>query len=121
MVDRIKNGEIDLVINTPLGAASKFDETAIRRAALESSLPYVTTISAAEVTVQALKHLGTEEMKKVKSIQDWHCERHLINQQVIHRLGVASEVTVNLADGCCFLYECSNILRFLLWKSKRRA
>ncbi|MCB9767392.1 MAG: carbamoyl-phosphate synthase large subunit [Candidatus Omnitrophica bacterium] len=72
IVDRIKNKEIDFVINTPLGAASKFDETAIRRAALENSLPYVTTISAAEVTVQALKHLGTEEIRKVRSLQEWH-------------------------------------------------
>ncbi len=72
VVDLIKNRDIDLVINTPLGAASKFDETAIRRAALESGLPYVTTISAAEVTIQALRALGSEEIRKVRSIQEWH-------------------------------------------------
>lgn len=75
VVDLIKNREIDLVINTPLGAASKFDETAIRRAALETGIPYVTTMAAAEVTVRALNHLGTDKIRQVRSLQEWHAQR----------------------------------------------
>src|SRR5688572_19342828 len=44
IVDHIKSGEISLVINTPLGRVSRFDEQAIRRAALQYNVPCVTTM-----------------------------------------------------------------------------
>jgi carbamoyl-phosphate synthase large subunit len=72
IVDRIKNKEIQLVINTPLGAASKFDEKAIRRATVETGLPYVTTLAAARVTVEAIEHLDTDRVMEVSCLQDLH-------------------------------------------------
>jgi carbamoyl-phosphate synthase large subunit len=46
-VDYIKRGDIALIINTPLGRASHYDEQAIRRAALQYNVPCVTTMTGA--------------------------------------------------------------------------
>jgi carbamoyl-phosphate synthase large subunit len=54
IVDYIKRGEIALVINTPLGRASHFDEQAIRRAALQYNVPCVTTMTGAQALVEAI-------------------------------------------------------------------
>jgi carbamoyl-phosphate synthase large subunit len=57
VVDYIKNGEIALIVNTPLGKSSFFDERAIRRAALMYKVPCVTTLSGAAAAVQAIRSL----------------------------------------------------------------
>jgi len=54
IVDHIKQGEIALVINTPLGRASHYDEQAIRRAALQHNVPCVTTMTGAQALVDAI-------------------------------------------------------------------
>jgi carbamoyl-phosphate synthase large subunit len=72
IVDRIKNGDISLVINTPLGAASKFDEKAIRRATIENGLSYVTTLAAAKVAVEALAATRDDRAYVVHPLQDLH-------------------------------------------------
>ena len=54
VVDHIKQGEIALVINTPLGSASHFDEHAIRRAALQHGVPCVTTMTGAHALTDAI-------------------------------------------------------------------
>ena len=54
IVDHIKSGEISLVINTPLGRASHYDEQAIRRAALQYGVPCVTTMTGAQALVEAI-------------------------------------------------------------------
>jgi len=46
IVDGIKNGEIQLVINTPSGRLSKHDDSYIRKAAIKYKVPYITTIAA---------------------------------------------------------------------------
>jgi carbamoyl-phosphate synthase large subunit len=71
VVDYIINGKIDWIINTPLGAASKFDERAIRRTALEHGLPTMTTIAAARAAAQAL-HAMREGEHHIKALQDYH-------------------------------------------------
>jgi carbamoyl-phosphate synthase large subunit len=71
VVDRIKNKEIQIVINTPLGESSRFDEVAIGRAALQARIPIITTLSAAQAAVQGIQWLrkGTSD---VKSLQEYH-------------------------------------------------
>jgi hypothetical protein len=54
VADHIKQGEIALIINTPLGRASHYDEQAIRRAALQYNVPCVTTMTGAQALVEAL-------------------------------------------------------------------
>jgi carbamoyl-phosphate synthase large subunit len=72
IVDLIKRGEIALVINTPLGRASHFDEQAIRRAALQYNVPCVTTMTGAQAIVEAITARGTEAVMKVRSLQEMH-------------------------------------------------
>ena len=53
--DSIKNGEISLVINTPMGARSRFDEETIGRACIQNGVLVVTTLSAADVALRAIR------------------------------------------------------------------
>ena len=71
VADLIKNGEISLVINTPLGAQSKADSYYIRRTALVYNIPYVTTLAAAKAVAHAILHLIEEDLS-VKSLQEYH-------------------------------------------------
>jgi carbamoyl-phosphate synthase large subunit len=72
IVDHIKRGEIALVINTPLGRASHFDEQAIRRAALQYNVPCVTTMTGAQAIVEAISARVTGSAVKVRSLQELH-------------------------------------------------
>ena len=69
-VDYIKNGKIQLVINTPLGENSRYDEYAIGWAALEQRSAYITTLSAAATAVTAIEKQKTGELS-VKSVQEY--------------------------------------------------
>jgi carbamoyl-phosphate synthase large subunit len=71
-VDHIKSGEISLVINTPLGRVSHYDEQAIRRAALQYNVPCVTTMTGAHALVEAIVDKSGREVPNVKSIQELH-------------------------------------------------
>ncbi len=68
-VDGIKNGEIQLVINTPLGAQSRYDEEAIGRACIQKGILAITTLSGAEAAVRAIR---SKKKITVKSIQEYH-------------------------------------------------
>ena len=70
-IDLIKNGEIDLVINTALGQRTVIDSESIRRAALLYKIPYSTTLAAAMATTEACKALKNNQAT-VKSLQEYH-------------------------------------------------
>jgi len=72
IVDHIKRGEIALIINTPLGRASHFDEQAIRRAALQYNVPCVTTMTGAQAIVEAITAREAGGAAKVRSLQEMH-------------------------------------------------
>jgi carbamoyl-phosphate synthase large subunit len=55
IVDLMINGSVDLVVNTPLGKESFYDEVAIRRTALERDIPCLTTLSAASAALEAIR------------------------------------------------------------------
>jgi carbamoyl-phosphate synthase large subunit len=71
IVDRMINGEVDWIINTPLGSESKQDERAIRRTAIERGLPIMTTLAAARAGIQAIRAMRNESMN-VMSLQEYH-------------------------------------------------
>jgi carbamoyl-phosphate synthase large subunit len=71
VADLIKNGEISLVINTPLGAQSKADSYYIRRASLMYSVPYFTTLAAARAVAHAISDLIAGGLS-VRSLQEYH-------------------------------------------------
>jgi carbamoyl-phosphate synthase large subunit len=68
-VDLMKNGEIQLVINTPLGRASYFDEKALRTTATQRGIPLITTLSGGEAMVEAIRALQRGALS-VKSLQE---------------------------------------------------
>src|ERR1051325_5077236 len=72
IVDHIKKGEISLVINTPLGRASHYDEQSIRRAALQYGVPCVTTMTGAQALVEAIAACVAQSTCNVHSLQELH-------------------------------------------------
>lgn len=73
IVDAIKNKEIDLVINTPAGRLSEYDDSYIRKNAIRYKVPYITTTSAALSATEGIKARQNGEYK-VKSLQEYHSE-----------------------------------------------
>ena len=71
IVDRMKNGEVQLVINTPSGKKPKADEVAIRSQAVAHNIPIITTLSGAEAVVNGIESLIKKGVS-VKSIQEYH-------------------------------------------------
>jgi len=71
IVDRIKNGEIQIVINTPLGSESRFDEYAIGWAAVQNKIPFITTLSAASSFAEGISNIK-EDRSEVKSLQEYY-------------------------------------------------
>ena len=73
IVDGIKNNEIQLVINTPSGKLSKYDDSYIRKAAIKYKVPYITTLAAALAAARgiAANRLGHGI---VKSLQSYHAD-----------------------------------------------
>jgi carbamoyl-phosphate synthase large subunit len=73
IVDAIKNGEIQLVINTPEGKESEYDDSYIRKNAIKFNIPYITTTSAALAATEGIRERLKGEYK-VKSLQEYHAE-----------------------------------------------
>ncbi|MFB3923572.1 MAG: carbamoyl-phosphate synthase large subunit [Terriglobia bacterium] len=71
VVDLIKSGKLDLIINTPLGRASRFDEKAIRRAAVQGGVTCITTLSAAAAAVNGIRAQKQQGIQ-VASLQELH-------------------------------------------------
>ncbi|MEA3359055.1 MAG: carbamoyl-phosphate synthase large subunit [Thermodesulfobacteriota bacterium] len=84
VVDYIKNGDIQLVINTPSGKVSAGGSNKIRRAVLRYGIPYATTLSGAMAMAMGIKTLisGT---KDVKPLQEYHSEISPVrDMRIIH-------------------------------------
>jgi carbamoyl-phosphate synthase large subunit len=71
IVDAIKNGEIDLVVNTPAGRLSEYDDSYIRKNAIKYGIPYITTTSAALSATKGIKERQNGKYE-VRSLQDYH-------------------------------------------------
>jgi carbamoyl-phosphate synthase large subunit len=70
-VDLIKSDGIDLIVNTPLGRASFYDERAIRRAAMNYGVITFTTLTGASAAVSAIAALRQEKLSVI-SLQEHH-------------------------------------------------
>lgn len=73
IIDAIKNREIDLVVNTPAGRMSEYDDSYIRKDAIKYKIPYITTTSAALSSTEGIRERQNGEYQ-VKSIQQYHRE-----------------------------------------------
>ena len=74
IVDHIKNGQVALIVNTPLGRGSYSDDPVIRKSATQHGVPILTTLSAAAAAVSGIKALK-DEVLTVKSLQEYHTPR----------------------------------------------
>ena len=77
IADYIKQGEISLIINTPLGRTSHYDEQAIRKAALQFNVPCVTTMTGAEALIEAIATKKSQKKVSVRSLQEIHDTKQL--------------------------------------------
>jgi len=70
-IDLMVSGQVQLLVNTPLGKLTQKDDYAMRRAALEYRVPYTTTLSAASAAGDAIIALKSRQ-GSVRSLQEWH-------------------------------------------------
>jgi carbamoyl-phosphate synthase large subunit len=73
IADGIKNAEIHLVINTPIGRTGVHDDSYIRKAAIEHRVPYITTLAAAKAAAKAIEAIRAGDIP-VKSLQEYHAD-----------------------------------------------
>ena len=73
IADAIDNGEIQLVINTPAGKLSRYDDSYIRKTAIKRKVPYITTLTAALAAAKgiAARRKGRED---IRSLQTYHAQ-----------------------------------------------
>ncbi|MBM3166232.1 MAG: carbamoyl-phosphate synthase large subunit [Chloroflexi bacterium] len=73
IVDKIKNGEIRLVVNTPSGRQSQYDDSYIRKTAIKHKVTYMTTLAAAAAAAKGIQAYCADK-PSVKSLQSYHAE-----------------------------------------------
>ncbi len=74
--DMIANGEIQIIVNSPVGKNSNRDDSYLRKAAIKAKVPYVTTVAAARVTAEGICYVKSNAASKLKSLQELHREIH---------------------------------------------
>ena len=73
LIDRIVNGDVDLVVNTPSPTTeSTQDDSYIRKAAIKTHVPYMTTMAAARATAQGVLELKRNGASEIRSLQEIH-------------------------------------------------
>jgi carbamoyl-phosphate synthase large subunit len=76
IIDAINNGEIDLIVNSPVGKDSAYDDSYLRKAAVKAKIPYITTVAAAKAAATGIKTINEAHQARkdseVNSLQDWH-------------------------------------------------
>jgi carbamoyl-phosphate synthase large subunit len=73
IVDHILNNQVQMIVNTPLGRESFFDDRAMRRVAMLHNVPCITTLTGASAAVEAIRALRAHALE-VQAIQDYHSE-----------------------------------------------
>ena len=74
--DMITNGDIQLVVNSPIGKDAVHDDSYLRKAAIKAKVPYYTTVAAARVTAEGIHYVKTHKGSELKSLQELHGEIH---------------------------------------------
>ncbi|MDQ7088447.1 MAG: hypothetical protein Q9Q13_11600 [Acidobacteriota bacterium] len=74
VVDRLLSGDVQVVINTPLGAPSFYDERAIRLSALQRRIPLITTLTGAASAVRAIRTRQAQNLS-FRCLQELHAQR----------------------------------------------
>ena len=72
--DLIKNDEVQLIINTPIGKDADHDDGYVRRAAIKARIPYITTVAAAKAAAEGIHEVKTKGCGNINSLQAYHGE-----------------------------------------------
>lgn len=70
--DLILNGEVQAVINTPIGKEDKHSDSYVRKSCIKAKVPYMTTMAAAKATAEGIHYVQTHKEGQVRSLQEWH-------------------------------------------------
>ena len=71
IIDAVQNGDINLIINTPVGRSSKYDDSSIRIKAIQHKIPYITSMTAAEASVEGIESVARSKSMP-KALQDYY-------------------------------------------------
>ena len=74
ILDLITNGKIDLIVNSPVGKDSVHDDSYLRKAAIKAKIPYMTTVAAAQASINGIRYIKAHGDSEVKSLQLLHSE-----------------------------------------------
>ncbi len=74
VLDVITNREVSVIVNTPIGKKGATDDSYIRKAAIKSKIPYITTMAAAKATVEGIRDAKRAGKLPVKSLQEYHAQ-----------------------------------------------
>ncbi len=72
ILDLMTNGKIQLVVNSPVGKDSIHDDSYLRKAAVRSRIPYITTIAAAGAAAQGIANMLKKGSGEIRSLKEWH-------------------------------------------------
>ena len=72
IVDFMTNGDIQLVVNSPIGKDSKYDDSYLRKAAVKNRVTYITTAAAARSAAEGIGYVKKAGQGEVRSLQEWH-------------------------------------------------
>ena len=72
IIDLMTNGEINLVINSPIGKMSAHDDSYLRKTAIKHKIPYLTTMAAGSAAAQGIKYMREHTINPIHSLQEWH-------------------------------------------------
>ena len=72
VADMITNGEIQLVLNSPIGKNSRYDDGYLRKAAIKAKVPYMTTVAAAKATAEGIHYVKNHKSSELKPLQELH-------------------------------------------------
>ena len=74
ILDKMKNGEIQLIINSPAGKESAHDDSYLRRNAIRLRIPYITTMAAARAAAEGIRYVKMHGTGMPLSLQEWHAQ-----------------------------------------------
>ncbi|MBR0090550.1 MAG: carbamoyl phosphate synthase large subunit, partial [Lachnospiraceae bacterium] len=72
IIDYMTNGEIQLIVNSPVGKQSAHDDSYLRKNAIKLRIPYLTTMAAAKAAAEGLQYVQRQGTTSLQSLQSWH-------------------------------------------------
>ena len=72
VLDEITNGKVDLIVNSPVGKDSVYDDSYLRKAAIKGRIPYCTTMAAAMAAATGIHAVNNHDGGKIASLQELH-------------------------------------------------